>query len=98
MEIKINKDVAELERQLAVRIVHMAYVKKDGSMRDAWGTRCLALIPAEYHPNGRSQHKPCAWTLSYWDTVKGGWRSLIRKNVLGFIEDSEQQETSDTWH
>lgn len=82
--ITYNEDVGQLEQELRCRIVHMIYRKRDGSLRDAYGTRCLALIPAEYHPRG--QRTTPAWLLPYWDTQRGGWRALIRERLIGFEE------------
>ena len=81
-----NEDIEALEHELSLRIVHMIYRKKDGSLRDAYGTRCHALIPPEYHPKGLKT--PPAFLLNYWDTQRGGWRCLIRDRLIGFEEVS----------
>jgi len=81
-----NEDIDALEHELSLRIVHMIYRKKDGSLRDAYGTRCHALIPPEYHPKGLKT--PPAFLLNYWDTQRGGWRCLIRDRLIGFEEVS----------
>jgi len=73
-----------LEEALKVRVVHMVYVKKNGAMRDAHGTRASALIPEGYRAQGRRKASPL--TLAYWDTDRGGWRCLLRNRLLGFIE------------
>ena len=79
-----NEDIDALEHELSLRIVHMIYRKKDGSLRDAYGTRCHAIIPPEYHPKGLKT--PPAFLLNYWDTQRGGWRCLIRDRLIGFEE------------
>ena len=80
-----NEDIDALEHELSLRIVHMIYRKKDGSLRDAYGTRCHAIIPPEYHPKGLKT--PPAFLLNYWDTQRGGWRCLIRDRLIGFEEN-----------
>lgn len=82
--ITYNEDVEQLEHELQLRIVHMIYRKKDGTLRDAYGTRCLTLIPTQYWPKGKVT--PPAFLLPYWDTQRGGWRALIRKRFVGFEE------------
>ena len=79
-----NENIEALEQELGRRIVHMIYRKKDGSLRDAYGTRCHALIPPEYHPKGTK--KLPDFLLPYWDTQRGGWRCLIRNRLIGFEE------------
>ena len=39
--IEMNKDLEELELELRRRVVRFWYRKKDGTLREATGTRCL---------------------------------------------------------
>ena len=82
--ITYNEDVEQLEHELQLRVVHMIYKKKDGTLRDAYGTRCLPLIPPTYWPQGKKEQPD--WLLPYWDMQRGGWRALIRKRLIGFEE------------
>ena len=79
----ICHDIVALEQALKQGVVHMVYMKKDGSMRDAHGTRAAHLIPEGYRAQGR--RKPSPLTLAYWDTERGGWRCLLRNRLLGFV-------------
>jgi len=79
----ICHDIVALEEALKVRVVHIVYVKKNGAMRDAHGTRASALIPEGYRAQGR--RKPSPLTLAYWDTDRGGWRCLLRDRLMGWI-------------
>ena len=79
----ICHDIEALEEALKVRVVHMVYLKKNGAMRDAHGTRASALIPEGYRAQGRRKASPRV--LTYWDTDRGGWRCLLRDRLMGWI-------------
>ena len=83
----ICHDIVALEEALKERVVHMVYVKKNGAMRDAHGTRANALIPVGYRAQGRRKASPLV--LTYWDTDRGGWRCLLRNRLMGWIEAPE---------
>ena len=82
----ICHDIEALEEALKKGVVHMVYIKKNGAMRDAHGTRATALIPEGYRAQGR--RKPSPLVLTYWDTDRGGWRCLLRDRLMGFIEST----------
>ena len=84
-ETVICHDIVALEEALKEGVVHMVYMKKDGSMRDAHGTRAARLIPEDCRARGR--RKPPPHVLAYWDTDRGDWRSLLRDHLLGFIQN-----------
>ena len=79
----ISHDIVALEEALKERVVHMVYVKKNGAMRDAHGTRATHLIPEGYRAQGR--RKPSPLVLTYWDTDRGGWRCLLRDRLMGWV-------------
>ena len=79
----ISHDIVALEEALKERVVHMVYVKKNGAMRDAHGTRVTSLIPEGYRAQGR--RKPSPLVLTYWDTDRGGWRCLLRDRLMGWV-------------
>ena len=83
----ISHDIVALEEALKRGVVHMVYMKKNGAMRDAHGTRATHLIPEGYRAQGRRKASPL--TLAYWDTERGGWRSLLRNRLMGFVENEE---------
>lgn len=86
--IIFNEDVDQLESALEERIVHMIYRKANGALRDAYGTRCLDLIPCHYWPHGK--RTPSPKVLTYWDAQRGGWRSLARSRFVGFEEEEHE--------
>lgn len=74
----------ELARELVSRmragIVTFAYKKKSTSqVRIAHGTLDPSLIDYEYKGSPR---EPPEGQITYWDTDKGGWRSLKEENIL----------------
>ena len=83
----ICHDIVALEEALKKGVVHMVYVKKNGAMRDAHGTRVTSLIPEGYRAQGR--RKPSPLVLTYWDTDRGGWRCLLRDRLMGWGESEE---------
>jgi hypothetical protein len=63
-----------LRRRLAEGAVEFSFIKKDGSLRTAFGTTDLSSIPAESHPQGvrESSNK----VVTFFDLEKREWRSV----------------------
>ena len=62
---------------------HMIYMKKDGSVREAFAT--LNPVLCGKHINGRGQ-SPENWGCScYWDMEKGGFRSFRWENIIAVL-------------
>ena len=80
----INGDIDELLPELRRRVVRFWYQKKDGTLREATGTRCLSLIPEEQHPKGTG-HQP-DFLVCYWDVERCHWRCFDRNRFIGFEE------------
>ena len=64
----------DLRNHLQNRVVKFMFVKRDGSLREAIGTRNLGLIPTQGHPRG-DRPAPDS-VVAFWDVMKGAWRSL----------------------
>ena len=63
------------------------YYKKDGTTRQALGTRSLSLIPVDKLPKGDMSDGAATWednakAIPYYDLDKNEWRSF---NVLNFV-------------
>lgn len=69
-----------LKAKLRQGICHFAYVKKDGSYREAWGTTASNLIKAKV--NGHGISRDSVNCVCYWDVDKGGFRSLRFENLI----------------
>ena len=69
-----------LKRQMQSGIAHFVFQKKDGSLREAWGTTNKSL--AEKHINGRGYSREYFATTAYFDVEKGQWRSFRWENLI----------------
>lgn len=61
------------------RIVKFYFQKVDGSMREAFGTLALSLIPGESTGADRKKNDT---VQTYWDTEKGAWRCFKKANLI----------------
>lgn len=69
-----------LKAKLRSGVAHFVYLKKDGSLREAWGTTSHNLIKANV--NGRGIDRDSVNCVCYWDVEKGGFRSLRFENLV----------------
>ena len=72
--------IENLKKQMQNGIVHFAYVKRDGSIREAWGTTKSGLVDKYINGNGTSREYFC--TIAYYDVEAGGWRSFRWENLV----------------
>lgn len=83
-EIKAD-EVMLLESKMLEQAVKFQFRKKDGSIRDAVGTRKRELMVQEdgkvWEPVG-AQKPECPTTLGFWDLEKKAWRCLIVSNLV----------------
>ncbi len=80
----IVHDIDQLETRLAEGEVRLVFMKKDGTVREARGTRASHLIPPQNRPKG--VRRPSPQVLCFFDLDKGEWRCLRRDSLLGFVE------------
>ena len=69
-----------LKAKLQTGVAHFVYMKKDGTLREAWGTTASNLMKANI--NGRGISRDSVNTVCYWDCFKGGFRSLRFENLI----------------
>ena len=69
-----------LKEKLRNGVAHFLYMKKDGSLREAWGTCSGNLMRATQ--NGRGLSGDQVNTIKYWDVEKGSYRSLRYENLI----------------
>ena len=69
-----------LKAKLQNGVAHFLFLKKDGSLREAWGTTANNLIKANV--NGRGVSRDAVNSVCYWDVEKGGFRSLRFENLV----------------
>ena len=66
--------IDNLKTKLANGVAHFVYLKKDGTLREAWGTTKSDLAAAK--TNGRGASRELFKTTAYYDVEQGGWRSF----------------------
>ena len=66
--------IENLKTKLANGVAHFVYLKKDGTVREAWGTTKSELAAAK--TNGRGVSRELYKTTAYYDIEQGGWRSF----------------------
>lgn len=69
-----------LKEKLKNGVAHFVYMKKDGTLREAWGTTSDNLMKANI--NGRGISRNSVNCVCYWDCEKGGFRSLRFENLI----------------
>ena len=75
--------IEEAKRQMRAGTCHFVYMKKDGSVREAFGTLNAALC--NKHINGRGI-SPENWGCScYFDVEKGQFRSFRWQNIIDIL-------------
>ena len=75
--------IEEAKRQMREGVCHFIYIKKDGSVREAFGTLDKGVLNATLKGTGES---PETWGCCYYhDTIKGGARSFRWANLLAVL-------------
>ena len=76
--------IEEAKRQMrSTSGCRFIYAKKDGSVREAFGTLNPALCGKHFNGRGNS---PETWgCTSYWDMEKGGFRSFRWENLVAVL-------------
>lgn len=72
--------IENLKKQMRSGVAHFVFMKKDGSLREAWGTTNKSL--AEKHINGNGVSREFFATTAYFDVEKGEWRSFRWENIV----------------
>ena len=69
-----------LKTKMKVGTAHFFYLKKNGEIREAWGTTSSALMKNKIKGNGYSGDE--VHCVKYWDIEKGAFRSLRYENLI----------------
>lgn len=72
--------INELKSKMKNGVAHFLFVKKDGSIREAFGTINGALASATTTGTGISRENYA--TCAYFDCTCGGWRSFRWETLL----------------
>ena len=82
-DFKVVYTEEAIKERLSSGDVHFTYRKKDGTEREAHGTRNLDII-TRYGaiPSGNGSEK--GGVITYYDLNSNGWRSFRIENFIGF--------------
>ena len=72
----------KLESKMKSETVSFVFKKKDGSIRQAKGTKSSLVVPKEFAPKGTG--KVCLSNINYFDVDSNGWRSFSITNLLNY--------------
>ena len=72
--------INELKTKLANGIAHFIFAKKNGELREAWGTTMGNIAKAK--TNGRGENRESFCTTAYFDVEKGEWRSFRWETLI----------------
>lgn len=76
--------IRDLRERLNKGVVHFTYTKKDGSIREAFGTTKGTLV--EKHTTGTGAPRSTYGQVAYFDVEKGAWRSCKEENFIRVID------------
>ena len=72
--------IESLKEKLRNGVAHFLYTKKDGTIREAWGTTNAAL--AYKYTNGNGVSREIFKTTAYFDVEKSSWRSFRWESIV----------------
>ena len=72
--------IQNLKEKLRNGVAHFLYIKKDGTIREAWGTTNAAL--AHKYTNGNGVSREIFKTTAYFDVEKSSWRSFRWESIV----------------
>ena len=72
--------IQQLKEQLRNGVAHFLYIKKNGEVREAWGTTNATL--AYKYTNGRGVSREIYSTTAYFDIEKSAWRSFRWESII----------------
>jgi len=77
------QQIAELVKEMKQRIVEFFFIKKDGTVRQAFGTlQDEVILPLIKDSSNR---EPNPELVTYYDTVKSQFRSFRKENFQRFV-------------
>ena len=72
--------IESLKEKLRNGVAHFLYIKKNGEVREAWGTTNAAL--AHKYTNGNGVSREFFKTTAYFDVEKSSWRSFRWESIV----------------
>lgn len=78
------KQIAECVKEMCNRVVEFYFIKKDGTLRQAFGTLQPEVLIA--HVTSASNRDPNPDIVTYFDTMAQGFRSFRKVNFKSFVK------------
>lgn len=72
--------IAIAKEKMRGGVCHFVYCKKNGELRESFGTLTPALVEAT--TTGYGESRECYFTSAYYDCEKGGWRSFRWETIV----------------
>lgn len=72
--------IDNLKTKLANGVAHFIFVKKNGELREAWGTTQANIAKAKTVGTGESREAYC--TTPFYDVEAGAWRSFRWESIV----------------
>ncbi len=72
--------IENLKEKLRNGVAHFIFIKKDGSVREAFGTTNASV--ARKYTNGNGCSREVFKTTAYFDIEKGEWRSFRWESIV----------------
>ena len=72
--------IALLKEKMNHGVAHFLFTKKNGEIREAWGTTQSNIAAAM--TNGRGHNKELDNCIAFYDIEKGGWRSFRFESLI----------------
>ena len=72
--------IESLKDKLRTGVARFLYIKKNGEIREAWGTTNATL--AYKYTNGRGVSREIYSTTAYFDIEKSAWRSFRWESIV----------------
>ena len=72
--------IETLKNKMANGVAHFVFMKKNGELREAWGTIQSNIASAK--TNGRGESRENYFTTAYFDIEKGAWRSFRWETLI----------------
>ena len=71
--------IAELKDKLNKGIAHFIFIKKNGEVREAWGTTSPSFV--EKYINGRGVSREVYNTSAFFDIERSSWKSVRWESI-----------------
>ncbi len=72
--------IESLKKEMRNGVAHFLYIKKNGEVREAWGTTNPSL--AHKYTNGNGNSSELFFTSAYFDIEKSSWRSFRWESIV----------------